>query len=60
MIHTGLFWGYDWDDTKDTIVGEYLSSANPFLFTDIGSADPSVFAHFCKVIDDNITVANSF
>ena len=36
----------DWDETKDIIVGEYLSGANPFLFADIGSADPTIFIHF--------------
>jgi len=50
----------DWDETKDPAVGEYLSGANPFVFSDIGSADPAVFAHFCDVIDEEITVENSF
>lgn len=50
----------DWDDTKDTVVGEYLSGANPFLFADIGSADPAVFTHFCEVVTENITVENSY
>ena len=50
----------DWDDTKDAVVGEYLSSANPFLFADIGSADPTVFAHFCEVINKEITVETSY
>lgn len=49
----------DWDETQDTAVGEYLSGANPFLFSDIGSADPAVFSHFCEVIDEDITVENS-
>lgn len=49
-----------WDDSKDAVVGEYLSGANPFLFTDIGSADPSVFTEFCKVINKNITLENSY
>lgn len=50
----------DWDDTCDHIVSEYLSGANPFLFSDIGSADPSVYKHFCEVINDEITIANSY
>lgn len=50
----------DWDETKDTVVGEYLSGANPFLFADIGSADPMVFIHFCEVIDEDITIENSY
>ena len=50
----------DWDDTKDAVVGEYLSSSNPFLFADIGSADPTVFVHFCEVINKEITVETSY
>lgn len=50
----------DWDDTKDAVVGEQLSGANPFLFDDSGSADPAVFAHFCTVIDRDITEKNSY
>ncbi len=50
----------EWDDTGDAVVGEYLSSANPFLFSDKSSADPTIFAHFCDVIDENITIENSF
>ena len=46
----------DWDETKDIIVGEYLSGANPFLFADIGSADPTIFIHFCELIDADITI----
>ena len=45
---------------KMLLSGEYLSGANPFLFADIGSADPAVFTHFCEVVTDNITVANSY
>ena len=50
----------DWDETKDIIVGEYLSGANPFLFADIGSADPTIFIHFCELIDEDITIENSY
>ena len=50
----------DWDETNDAIVGDYLSSANPFLFDDIGSADPAIFNYFCKIIDDNITIENCY
>ena len=49
-----------WDDTKDPVVREYLSDANPFLFADIGSAILSEFTHFCEVVTENITVANSY
>lgn len=50
----------DWDETHDAVVGEYLSGANPFLFADIGSASPDIFKHFCTVINDKITVDNSY
>ena len=53
----------DWDETKDSTIGEYLSSANPFLFEDTGSADPAVFDQFCNNVPDNIVVClneNSF
>lgn len=50
----------DWDDTKDAVLGEYLSGANPFLFADIGSADPAIFTEFCEVIKQDITVENSY
>lgn len=50
----------DWDETKDEIVGEYLSSANPFLFSDENSADPTIFINFCETINDDITTQNSY
>ncbi len=48
----------EWDETRDPELGKYLSSANPFLFADIGSADPSVFHRFCEHTD-KITPLNS-
>lgn len=50
----------NWDETKDKVVGEYLSGANPFLFADIGSADPAVYARFCEIINDDITIENCY
>lgn len=50
----------DWDDSKNKELGEFLSSANPFLFDDVGSADSSVYTHFCDVITDVITIENSY
>lgn len=50
----------DWHDTHDDILGQFLSSANPFLFNDIGSAVPDVFPDFCKVVTEEITIENSY
>ena len=50
----------EWDDNKNTQLGEFLSSANPFLFDDVGSADPAVYLQFCEVVDDSITIENSY
>ena len=49
-----------WDETKDPGLGEYLSSANPFLFTDIGSADPDVFLQFYERTEKTIPLENSY
>ena len=52
--------GY-WDEHKNDELGEFLSSMNPFLFEDIGSAVPDIYSDFCKFIGDrNITLENSF
>ena len=48
-----------WEENKDEVLGEYLGDMNPFLFKDIGSADPAVYSDFCKVITEPITVENS-
>ena len=50
----------EWDESKDAQLGDFLSRANPFLFEDIGSADPSVFAEFCKTAVEPITIENSY
>ena len=50
----------DWDETKDSTIGEYLSSANPFLFEDIGSADSSVYSDFCNCISEPISIESSY
>ena len=50
-----------WDKNQDEILGDYLSSANPFLFEGIGSADPDCFDTFCKIIKENhIEAADSY
>lgn len=50
----------EWDENHDEKLGDFLSAANPFLFTDIGSADPAVYDDFCKKVSGQITVDNSF
>ncbi len=49
-----------WDETKDPALGEFLSGANPFLFSDIGSADPSVFHRFCENTEMIVPIENSY
>ena len=41
-------------------IQQFLSDANPFLFEDIGSADPAVFEEFCSFIKLPITPADSY
>lgn len=50
----------EWDETKDMQLGEYLSAANPFLFDDIGSADPAVYADFCATVTEPIRIEDSY
>ena len=50
----------EWDETKNPQLGEFLSGANPFLFDDIGSADPAVYEKFCEAVDDPIPVETSY
>ena len=50
----------DWDETKDTIIGDYLSSATPFLFEDIGSADSSIYSDFCNCVSEPISIESSY
>lgn len=53
------------DETQREDLGNYLSEANPYLFTDRKSADPAVFAGFSSCFDsiytnDAITVEESY
>ena len=50
----------EWDENEDPQLDAFLSDANPFLFDDIGSADPSVFADFCEKVPAEITLENSY
>lgn len=49
-----------WDESRNPILGEFLSSANPFLFDAIGSAVPEIYDNFESHISDPVTVENSY
>lgn len=57
-----IFYSLDsiWDITHDDALGQYLSSANPFLFDDTASADPDVFIEFCKKTNEETAVEDSY
>lgn len=54
-----LYLEAQWEETKDELFGDFLSSMNPFWFANIGSAVPHVYHDFCKIINEPITVENS-
>ncbi len=54
-----------YDETQREDLGNYLSEANPYLFTDRKSADPAVFAAFSHYFDsiyanDEVTVEEAY
>lgn len=49
-----------WEDNKSVELGNYLSGANPFLFDDVGSADPAIYNAYCKMVSGGISVENSY
>lgn len=49
-----------WDDSKDYDLGQFLSSANPFLFSDIGSADPYIYEDFKTKTSSTIKIKDSY
>ena len=54
---------YDENPRED--LGNYLSEANPYLFTDHNSADPAVFAGFSDYFDshynsDNVKIGEGY
>ncbi len=62
-LFTMIFFVLDgyWDDHKSDDLGQFLSSMNPFLFEDIGSAVPDIYNDFCKMLGNrSITIDNSF
>ena len=61
-LFTMIFYALDheWDNNHKQELGDFLSSMNPFLFKDEGSADPAVYAEFCSVINGQVTEENSY
>ncbi|MBQ7528982.1 hypothetical protein IJT10_03655 [bacterium] len=57
-----IFYALDaaWDKSKNNTLGQFLSEANPFLFTDCNSADPAIFQDFCKQTSKTINVEDSY
>ncbi len=54
-----------YDETQREDLGNYLSEANPYLFTDRKSADPAVFDAFSHYFDnlyanDDVTVEEGY
>jgi len=41
-----------YDETKREDLGNYLSEANPYIFTDRESADPAICADFCDYLSE--------
>ena len=41
----------EWDENKNEELGKFLSSANPFQFKDIGSADPLIYKCAIKYVN---------
>jgi len=57
-----IFYALDhqWKIYKNDVIGDFLSDANPFLFSDIGSADPCIYIDFCNIVSEDITINNSY
>lgn len=49
-----------YEHNTDEKLGNYLSDANPFVFDGEGSADPTVYDEFCKIIPQTIDIATSY
>lgn len=49
-----------YDQGRDEDLRIYLSNANPFLFEDIGSADPATYSEFCSVVPNSISRDESY
>ena len=61
-LFTMIFYVLDaeWDKAKNEVLGDCLSAANPFLFQDESSADPSIFADFCIQVPENVSIEESY
>ena len=61
-LYCMIFYALDaeWDETKDPRHGEFLSGANPFLFADINSADPTIYAKFSENVANSISIEESY
>ena len=62
-LFTMIFFTLDayWDEHKGEELGQFLSSMNPFLFDDIGSAVSDIYNDFCGWIDGKeITIDSSY
>lgn len=57
-----MFYALDaqWEENGNRELGDFLSRANPFLFADEGSADPAVYADFCRRIPETIPIEKSY
>ncbi len=57
-----IFYALDaeWDESQNGKLGEYLSGANPFLFDDNDSADPAIFAQFCNMVPETVSIEDSY
>lgn len=49
-----------WDESRNPKLGEFLSSANPFLFDSIGSAIPEIYENFESYVSSPLTIENSY
>ena len=67
LVYIAMYRALDclFDETQREDLGNYLSEANPYLFTDRKSADPAVYAGFSNYYDncftdDDITSEKSY
>lgn len=62
-LFTMIFFTLDayWDEHKGEDLGQFLSSMNPFLFEDIGSAVSNIYYDYCNWLGGrSITIDNSY
>ena len=62
-LFTMIFFTLDayWDEHKGEELGQFLSSMNPFLFEDIGSAVSDIYNDYCSWLGErSITINNSY